>query len=153
MMALFHLQGTFRTDMMVEHCHKQSTTGQFLQMCIEDLVMEFGLYHLLCNNKFETYSKYVSDHSLILHACSYNSTYNIKITIPHQELIPNREKDRSIIDLATELYDKSLILRFIQRVRMSLGLVHLSDICAANGLQSDKRFLSKKSKVVGNKGK
>ena len=123
-------------------------------MCIEDLVMEVGLYHPLCNNKFEIYSKYVSDHSLIFHACSYNSTYNIKISIHHQKLIPNREKYRSLIDLATELYDKPSVLRSIQRVRMSLGLVILSDICAANGLQLDKRFLSKqKSKVLRNKGK
>ena len=133
MMALFHMQGTSRTAMLVEHCHKQSTTGQFLQMCIEDLVREVGLYQPLWKNKFDTYSKYVSDHSLIYHACSYNSTNHIDISIPHQELMPNRENDRSIMDLATKFYDNTSVLRSIQRVRMSLGLVNLSNICAANG--------------------
>ena len=65
--------------------------------------------------------------------------------------MPNRENDRSIMDLATKFYDKTSVLRSIQRVRMSLGLVNLSDICAANGLQMDKRFISKHiPKVVRN---
>ena len=56
MSALFHLQGTSRTAMIVEHCHKKSTTGQFLQICIEDLVMEVGMYNPLWNKKIEIYS-------------------------------------------------------------------------------------------------
>ena len=102
------------------------------------------MYKSLWNNKFEIYSKYVSDHSLIFHACGYNSAYNVKISIPHQELHPKRDKDRTLMEMASELYSKPSVLRSIQRVRMSLGLVNLSDICSANGIQLDERFLSQK---------
>ena len=58
------------------------------------------------------------------------------------------------MELATKLYSKTSVLRSIQRVRMSLGVVHLSDICSANGIQLDNRFLSQKlSNVVRNTDK
>ena len=69
MLSLFHFQVTSHTAMIVKHCHKQSTTGKFLSLCIEDFVMEVGMYGSLWTNNFSRFSNYVSDHSLIFHAC------------------------------------------------------------------------------------
>ena len=47
MLSSFHYQGTICTAMIVEHCHKNSTTGNFLLICIEDLVVEVEMYNSL----------------------------------------------------------------------------------------------------------
>ena len=52
------------------------------------------------------------------------------------------------MDLATKAYDNKSILRSIQKVRMALGIVHLRKICVYNGIQLDKRFLSRKIQNV-----
>ena len=69
MLSLFHFQGTSRTAMIVKHCQKQSITGKLILLCIEYFVMEVGMYGSLWTNSFSIFSKYVSDHSLIFHAC------------------------------------------------------------------------------------
>ena len=42
--SLFHSQGTSRTAMIVEQVPRGTPTGNFLMTCIEDLVLESGLY-------------------------------------------------------------------------------------------------------------
>ena len=43
-LSLFHCQGNSRTNMMVGKFNRQTPTGKFLNLCIEDLVLEAGLY-------------------------------------------------------------------------------------------------------------
>ena len=119
MIALFHLQGTSCTKMIVKHCHKNSTTGNFLQVYIEDLGMEVGMYNSLWKITLTFFSKYASDHSLIFHACNYNSSNKIEIPVPHQEINPRRKRDRTIMNLATELCRNTSILQSIQKMKIS----------------------------------
>ena len=43
-LSVFHSQGTSRTDLIVEQVPRGTSTGNFLMTCIEDLVLETGLY-------------------------------------------------------------------------------------------------------------
>ena len=43
-LSLFRYQETSLIDMMVDQYNKQSPTGIFLNLCIEDLGLEAGLY-------------------------------------------------------------------------------------------------------------
>eukprot|EP00979_Chaetoceros_neogracilis_P016291 scaffold7605_cov133-Chaetoceros_neogracile.AAC.1 len=45
--------GTARTSMMTHHCWSNTPTGVLLQMCIEDLALDSGLYGLLWNQEFK----------------------------------------------------------------------------------------------------
>ena len=101
MLAMFHYQGTSRTAMIVEQCHKNTTAGKFLQICIEDLVMEIGWYGSLWKHTFNRFSKYTSNHSLIYYTCQYNASHDIHIEVTHHEIHPKRKGDMAIIDLAT----------------------------------------------------
>ena len=51
-LSLFHYQRTSRIVMIVDQCHMQKPTGQFLNMCIEDLALEAGLYGVLLTMYF-----------------------------------------------------------------------------------------------------
>jgi hypothetical protein len=60
-----------------------------------------------------------------------------------QYFTPNREIDCTIMEKALESIDKCRILQSINRVRMEMNVVWLSDILTADGREVDKRFLNK----------
>ena len=43
-LSLFHCQGSTRTAMVVELVHRKTPAGFFLKLCIEDMVLDTGLY-------------------------------------------------------------------------------------------------------------
>ena len=64
--------GTARTSMIVHHCWEYTPTGELLQLAIEDLVVEIGLYRPLWKQPFEKYSLWTSSHSFLYHVCKFN---------------------------------------------------------------------------------
>ena len=147
-LSLYDYQGTSRTSMVLEHVYKKSTTGKLLIQCIEDLVLETGLYGLLWDMPFNEISKYVSKHSIIFHLLQYNHEKKICLHLKHSTLQPQRHQDIPIMSLACTYFTKVSDLKAIQRVRMSLGLIHLSDITSADGYRLDPYFFKKKQKKV-----
>ena len=141
-LSLYHWQGTSRTSMLVEQLHRQSACGMLLLQCVEDMTLETGLYGLLWNMPFDLISKYISNHSLIYHILEYNSENNISISIQHKEITAQRKYDKPIMVLASSLFTKVSELRSIQRVRMKIGVTHLSDICTAQGTRLDSSISS-----------
>ena len=57
---LFHYHGTSRTTMMVDQCNRQTPTGKFLNLCVEDLVLEAGLYGPLWEMPIKKIAAWVS---------------------------------------------------------------------------------------------
>ena len=132
-LSLFHCQGTTRTSMVVELVKRKTPAGFFLLLCIEDMVLDTGLYGSLWKMDFTQVSKYIQPHSLMYHMWDYNTTHDIEISLKHVALQPQREGDISIMKLAQNHFQRKTDLRAIQRVRMKLGIIHLSDITTADG--------------------
>ena len=126
--------------MVIEHCFRASTTGKFLKTCIEDLVLESGLYGSLWDMPFDIISQYVSHYSIIYYMYHYNYENDITITIPHGCIKKQRENDKSIISVAIQMLPTTSFLRAINRIRMFLGLVHISDLCHSNGSKLDLAY-------------
>ena len=141
-LSLFHYQGTARTSMLVEQVYKQSTTGKLILTCIEDLVLETGLYGSMWSMPFEDVKKYIHNHSLVYDIWKYNTNYDISISTKHAVLSPQREGDRSLMSLALSMYSDSASLRSIQRVRMAYNVVNLSEICSSDGKRLDIPYIS-----------
>ena len=110
--------------------------------------MEIGWYGSLWKHTFSRFSKYTSNHSLIFYACQYNASHDIHIEVTHHKIHPKRKGDMDIMDLATQYYTNTSQLQKIQKVRMKLCVVHVSDLCSADGCRLDNRFLSNKMKSV-----
>ena len=139
--SLYHYQGTVRTALLVEQTCKETTTGKLLRTCIEDLVLEAGWYGSLWQMPFDVVSKYISQHSLIFDIWRYNYEHKIIISTNHGELSSQRYGDISIMKLAHDRFTDAASLRSIQRVRMACGIVHLSDLCTADGRALDEIYL------------
>ena len=140
-LSLYHYQGTSRVALLLDHCMRDTPTGKQLQICIEDLVLEIGMYGPLWNQRFNTYKRWISSHSWIYHVCSYNNDNEIKLSVDHTQLSPAREGDRAIMDAVSQCVDSASTLRAVNRVRMHHGVVHISDITLADGRK--RRVLSK----------
>ena len=110
--------------------------------CIEDMVLETGLYGLLWHQNFPTYSSWTSQHAWIYHVCEFNYTHEIRLNIAHAELKPRREGDQSIMAAAYQYFNSAAALRAINRVhvRMLHRVFNVSDITAADGRALNQFF-------------
>ena len=143
MLSLYDYQGTTRTASTIEHVHRKTPTGFLLLQCIEDLVMETGLYGHLWDMPFEEIRRYVQKHSLIYNMLEFNFQNDIKITLQHEKFEAQRVGDLPVMKLASAFYHgQPNKIRGVQRVCMCLGVIHLSDICSADGKNLDQSFLS-----------
>ena len=143
-LSLYNYQGTSRTSMLVEQVNKMTPTGLFLLTCIEDMVLDAGLYGPLWDMPFHRISVYIQSHSLVYHTCMYNASNDIQISVNHGELKPQRYGDEAIMHVASQFFGEGKEIRAIQRVRTSFAVVHISDVCSADGRKMDNFFLATK---------
>ena len=148
-LSLFHFQGTSRTSLMVEHCTSNTLTGKQFWICIEDLVLEIGLFSSLWQMPFPTIAKWVSHHSWVYHICEFNYENEILINLEHAELKPKRDGDKAIMWLATLYSDKRGILKAINPVQMFHGVACLSDITTADSSRINEEFLYDRDQFDG----
>ena len=137
---LYKLMGTLRTTLLVNQCWQKIPTRYLLNTCIEDMVLETGLYGLLWYQNFPAYSSWTSQHVWIYHVCEFNYTHEIWLNIAHADLKPRREGDQSIMPAAYQYFNSTATLRAINRVRMLHGVVNVSDITAADGRALNQFF-------------
>ena len=62
-LSLFHYMGTSRTSILVEHVFRDTPLGKNIRVCIEDIVLDAGLYGLIWDMKFHDIEKYIESHS------------------------------------------------------------------------------------------
>ena len=51
-LSLYHRQDTSRTSMILEHLSRSATTSHLTKICLNDLVLDIGLYGNLADMKF-----------------------------------------------------------------------------------------------------
>ena len=110
-------------------------------------MLETGLYGSLWKMTFNHIAKYIQKHSLIYSLLEYNTEQDILISTKHGELSKKRSNDKSLMSIALSLYlnTKNSQLCAIQRVRMQVGVVSLSDISIADGSRIDPIFYFQRS--------
>ena len=141
-LSLYHYQGTTRTSMILESIHRKTPTGYFLRLCLEDMILDIGQYGSIWELKFSEVSQYIQTHSLVYHMWEYNIAHDIKISLQHTAFSAQREEDTPIMLQALKTLPSKKELRAIQKVRMKLNIIHMSDITTADGCQLESTFYS-----------
>lgn len=131
-LSLIDLQGTSRTCSL-EYLFGGSPTGKMMHNNIEDIVQEICLYEPLWDIPFSPCSKWILHHSWIFAMCHYNYSNNISLHFLHAMLQPNREFDKSTMEVACQFFEDGASLKAIQRVRLPYYIYHISNICTAGG--------------------
>ena len=143
-LSLYHYMGTSRTSKLVEELFRGTPLGFGMKMCIEDLVLDAGWYGLLWKMPFMKISKYIAAHSWLYSVIAYNHKYDISINAAHQVLKEQRVNDAAIMTMACSNFENVSDLRSINRVRQGHQCNSLSEMCTADGLGVDKRYMTSK---------
>ena len=125
--------GTSRTSILVEHVFRDTPLGKNIRVCIEDIVLDAGLYGLIWDMKFHDIEKYIECHSWVYAILKYNSKHNIRLSVDHGVMKGKRAGDCSIMSKALEYFSSVTDLRSINRIRLLFQVSSLSDICSTNG--------------------
>ena len=115
-----------------------------LLTCIDDMVLEACLYRSLWKTPFKNISRCVHSHSLIFHVREYNNANEIIISIDQGEMKPQRDGDIPLIDIAADRLKKNIDLKSIQKVRVQLVVIYVSDIFSVDGRKMDTSFYTTK---------
>ena len=151
-LSLFDYMGTSRAVSLMEHSFRCTPVGKITVQNIENMVEESGLYGSLWDMDFDVFSKWISPHSWIFQSCKYNHDNMDKLSIPHMEIGPRRSGDRSIMMVASWLYNDTFTLKSINRVRMSNNVYNLSDITKVDGrCSSDNDSDNKHMQAIRNR--
>ena len=139
---LYTQMGTARVAMLVDHCWRNTPTGQFLRLNIEDIVLESGLYGPLWDQNYNMYASWCQTDTWIFQVCKFNADHHITIDVAHSCLSPRKVGDKSIMAaIYPFLRNSKKDMRAFNRVRMLHGIIHLSDLTQANGRDLDHIFL------------
>ena len=131
--SLYHMQGCARLEALVEHIRLKSPTYYILFSLIDALRLEAGLDHnLFADHRFKEY-RWIT-FGWVSECLRYADQNNILITNIGTDLFPQRDRDRSVMQLILESHSFSLAqIKAINRCRMALKVYWLSDLVDATG--------------------
>ncbi|GFH50742.1 hypothetical protein CTEN210_07218 [Chaetoceros tenuissimus] len=141
-MNIFQQSGVLKVSALVMHTWKESPTTSLLQLNIEQFVLEAGLFGLIWTlSTLKKALKWCSPHSWIYYTAVFLVKNNIQICPKHFELKGKRQGDKAIMDVVSTLPLTKGEMRKINEVRMSHGVITISDITTADGRRIDPVFL------------
>lgn len=139
---LFYHQGTTRIASTVSNIWANNPTGKLMRIALEDIVMEMGLQQISAE-WLGLGLLYTTTNSWIKHVLTFMHDHHISIDRFPSPLSPPREGDITIMQKALDFTRDKPTLRAINRVRMELQILWLSDICNAEGGEIDTRWLNR----------
>ena len=87
-LSLFDQQGCSKTAAL-EHLFRKSPTGIQMNICLEDVCQEIGMYGNIWTLPFGRYSKWISKDSWFYSLLEYNYHNDIRLHFKHATLSPN----------------------------------------------------------------
>jgi hypothetical protein len=139
---LYLHMGVSRIEALVSHLWQRTPTGHLLEVVLDDLGLELGLskdpWH---PDQLSKSLQYTTAHTWIHHTLQFALDHNIFIHLQDPHLPPNREHDYTIMEKVLESIQDKKILQSINRIRMELKLVWMSEMTVANGRTIDRRYL------------
>jgi hypothetical protein len=135
---LYHSGFSTQIEILVEHIWKSSQLGHFLQMVIQEYILETGSsQHPLLPSPRTRIDKWVlTDNTWFVALRSYLIKSNIRVRLPIPLLTPLRDNDTTIMDaLDGSLQLSALELKDVNTCRIYKKVTFLSDIATGDGLR------------------
>jgi Reverse transcriptase (RNA-dependent DNA polymerase). len=126
--------GTSQIENFVSNTWRKSPTGMLQEITLEDFALEMGLSMPWTTAKLQQGLLYATTHSWIRQLVQF--TVSNAISIDYQlthELIPKRDRDKTIMEAAFEYKTHKPFLKSINNIRMLTKVICLSDLVTADG--------------------
>lgn len=131
---------------LATHTWKRSPTGQLLDTALDDLALEMGLPQPWRHDILSQGLQYTTKQTWIHHTFQFAVTHDIHLRLNEPSFTPNREGDKTIMELVIASVNNHSTIKAINRIRMSLKVVWLSDITHADGRHIDSRWLKRQQR-------
>jgi hypothetical protein len=121
----------------------RTPTGTLFEIALDDIALEMGLQDPFSSRaRLKQGLGYITTPSWIKHMFTFAADNNIMINVEGVGFHPQRVADKTIMDWAVRYTRHIPTLQSINRVRMYLNVVWLSDIATADGRHLDTRFFT-----------
>jgi hypothetical protein len=137
--------GTSQIETLITNTWLKTPTGILLEIALDDIILEMGVTTALTPTNIEVGLKYACTHSWIRHVLQFAVDFNIAVDLGPTTFQQPREYDNAIMESAIRYTSDKGILQSLNKVRMELRVVWLSDITTANGRQIDPRCINRKT--------
>jgi len=125
--------GVSQIESLISNTWKQNPTGKLMDIALDDLVMELGLLHPLHPQTLKLGLQYATTDSWIKHVMQFMLDHQITIQTNTNWIMPQRVNDITLMDAATNMITHVPTLQSMNKVRMLLNVVWMSDIATADG--------------------
>jgi hypothetical protein len=134
--------GVSHLENFVSNTWQQTPTGALLEMALDDFTMELGLSTPWTLERLHKGLGYVKTKSWFRHMVQFCVEQSIVVDFKIDHMLKcKRFRDRTIMDMAIEYSSNTSILQSINKIRMALNIVWLSDMASADGCHIDKKWL------------
>jgi hypothetical protein len=141
MMDPYLHMGVSQIESFVSNTWKQNPTGKLMEIALEDLELELGMYQPFDNHKLKIGLQFATTSSWIKHILTFMVEHGIHTTMGTPKWQPQRQRDRTIMDMALTSISHIPTLISINKIRMYMKVVWISDITMADGRHLDPRYL------------
>ena len=129
---LYDLQGFEKIKFFTHHLRQLDDTGNTLLLSLQFSQLSIGTEELFINLNYSSYS-FLTDATWSTHLWEYLSNRELTIDINHNIVIPpQRYNDAYIMDIVYSHFTKEELIR-INKIRISLRLLFLSDVIDIRG--------------------
>jgi len=132
---LYDLHGQEKLQFFMMHLRKGDTTGNLLQMSMKYTQLHLGVQSPFFSLDYDEYEYLCQDRTWIQHLWEYTSSRGLEVAITDPIVFPSVfEKDTFIMDVLHESDEMTrLECQIANKVRLSLQILHLSDIVDGRG--------------------
>ena len=128
----YDLQGFEKLKFFTHHLRRLDATGETLIISLQYTQLSIGIGSFFMNLPYEEYS-FLTDSTWSTHLWEYLSDKDLCVDIAHQILIPHQRKnDAYIMDILLPHFSVQELQR-INKIRVSLQLLFLSDVTDSRG--------------------
>jgi hypothetical protein len=134
--------GVSQIENFISNTWQKTPTGILQEISLDDFALELGVAVPWTHEALQTGLKYAMTNSWIRHMVKFSLEFDIKIDFRTSHMFrPKRTQDKTIMDIARGYTDKASTLQSINKIRMALQVIWISDILTADGRNIDPRWL------------
>ena len=134
--------GVSQLETFISNTWQKTPMGTLLEVAMNDLALELGLPTPWYQEQLHIGMLYARTHSWIHHMVQFTLEHDIKINFTTTGTLSSQQThDRTIMEVAAVYHPQAVTLQSINRIRMALNVVWLSDVGTADGQYLEQKWL------------
>jgi hypothetical protein len=133
--------GVSKIENFISNTWQRTPTGILQEIVLDDFALELGISSPWTVDRLRKGVLYAVTDSWIRYMVRFALEQKVNVSwVPYSMISPKRLNDSTIMDMAMASIDKASQLQAINKIRMSLHIIWISDIATSDGLRIDDKW-------------